>query len=160
MLSVFLLVIAVFCTATTLIYKNEWDFPKFVEVILSYILFFNLGLMALLAAYFHVFLGAETARNIGWEPGSPFQFEMGMANLAFGVLGVMAFWQRGNFWDATIIGWNILFLGCFVGHVMDFYVRDNTAPWNFGFFIWFNDLILPLLALACLIYLRQTRKPV
>lgn len=74
-----------------------------VETFLSYILFFNMGLMGLLGAYAHVFMGPETAKSIGWEPGSPFQYEIGMANLAFCTLGILSYWFRGSFWEASIV---------------------------------------------------------
>jgi len=107
--------------------------------------------MGLLAAYAHVFMGPETAQRIGWEPGSPFQFEIGMANLSYGVLGVLSFWAGLRFKAATVIGWSILLLGCFVGHLLNYYETGNTAPYNLGVFLWFNDLFLPILALALLI---------
>lgn len=154
MLSLILFVFAVFFTLCTLVYKNEWRTPKPVEILLSYILLLNMGLLGFLAAYAHVFMGPETAKLIGWEAGSPFQFEMGMANLSYGVLGILAFWIRGRFWDACIIGWSVLFLGCFVGHLIDYYTNNNTAPWNIGLYIWFTDLFLPLFVLATLTYLR------
>ena len=73
MVSVILFVIAIIFTICHLAYKKEWHYPKSVETFLSYILFFNMGLMGLLGAYAHVFMAAETARSIGWAPGSPFQ---------------------------------------------------------------------------------------
>jgi hypothetical protein len=159
MVSIVLFICAVIITIWHLTYKKEWYYPKSIEVFLSYILLFNMGLMGLLAAYAHVFLGPETARSIGWQPGSPFQYEIGMANLSYGVLGILAFWIRGGrFWDACIIGWVVLFLGCFVGHVIDYYENHNTAPYNIGPYIWFYDLFLPLLVLALLLSLRTAEK--
>lgn len=154
MLSVFLFVFAVLFTVGQLTLKKEWGSRKNGEVFLSYVLLFNMGVMGLLAAYAHVFMGPETARNIGWQPGSPFQYEIGMANLSYGVLGVLAFWIRGRFWEAAIIGWSILLLGCFVGHIHDYWVYDNTAPFNIGAYVWFNDLFLPLLVPATLAHIR------
>lgn len=157
MVSVLLFICAVTFTICHLSYKKEWLYPKSVETFLSYILFFNMGIMGLLGAYAHVFMGPETARSIGWEPGSPFQFEVGMANLAFGVLGILCYWFRNQFWDASIIGWGVLFLGCFVGHVINYYTENNTAPYNIGPYIWFYDLILPILVFALLCSLRLAK---
>lgn len=154
MLSVFLFVFAIAFSLGHLIYKKERRYLKIAEIILGYIIFFNIGLMGLLASYAHVFMGPQTAREIGWQPGSPFQFEIGMANLCFGVLGVMAYWIRGRFWDATCIGWSVFLLGCFVGHILDYYRYNNTAPLNYGIFIWFNDLFLPILVLGLLAYIQ------
>lgn len=148
----------VLVTLCHLTYKKAWHLHKAVRIFLSYFLFFNVGVMGLLAAYAHVFMGPETAALIGWEAGSPFQFEMGMANLSYGLLGMLAFWIRDRFWDATIIGWSVLLLGCFAGHVKNYYATLNVAPYNIGPAIWFNDLALPLLALSLLLYLRSSRR--
>lgn len=145
-------------TVFRLTYKKEWYYPKIEETFLSYILFFNMGLMGLLAAYAHVFMGPEIAKSIGWAPGSPFQYEVGMANLAFGVLGILSYWIRGRFWDASIIGWSVLLFGCFIGHVISYFVDNNKAPYNIGPYIWFYDLILPSLVLALLCHLRVYEK--
>lgn len=154
MISILLFICALVFAACHVVYKKERRYSINIETFLSYILFFNMGLMGFLAAYAHVFMGPETAKTIGWEPGSPFQFEMGMANLAFGVLGILSFWFRGSFWDAAIIGWSVLFLGCFVGHLMNYYIENNTAPYNIGPYIWFNDLLLPILVLMLLYRLK------
>lgn len=155
MVSLILFILAVIFTLGHITYHKIWEPRRAVEVLLSYILFFNMGIMSLLAAYLHIFMGPETAQMIGWQPGSPFQFEMGMANLSYGILGILAYWIRGRFWDAAIIGWSILLLGCFVGHVIDYYINHNSSPWNIGLLIWINDLILPLVLLSLLVYLRQ-----
>lgn len=154
-MDLFLFACAVILAILTIAYKEKWNCPKFAEIFLGYVLLFNIGIMSLLAAYAHVFMGPEIAKLIGWQAGSPFQFEMGMANLSYGVLGMLAFWIRGRFWDAVIIGWSVLLLGCFVGHVMDYYANDNTAPYNIGGHIWFYDLFLPILVLTTLNYLRM-----
>lgn len=39
----------------------------------------------------HVFISDEVADSIGWNAGSPFQLEVGFANLAIGVLGAATF---------------------------------------------------------------------
>lgn len=158
MVSIVLFACALLCSICHITYKKEWYYPKSIETFLAYILFFNMGLMGLLGAYAHVFLGPETAKSIGWEPGSPFQFEIGMANLSFGVLGILSFWIRDRFWDACIIGWSVLFLGCFVGHVINYYTTHNTAPYNIGPYIWFYDLFLPLLVLTLFFYLKSSQK--
>lgn len=154
MLVVALFIIAFVCTLINLAWRRNWHCPMAAETFLGYVLLFNMGIMSLLAAYAHVFMGPEIAAKIGWAPGSPFQFEIGMANLSYGVLGVLAFWIRGRFWDASIIGWSILLLGCFVGHVIDYFANGNTAPLNIGAFIWFNDLLIPIFMLVTLYYIR------
>lgn len=158
MVSLILFICAIVLSVCYLIYKKQWYYSKILETFLAYILFFNMGLMGFLAAYAHVFMASETAKSIGWLSGSPFQFEIGMANLAFGVLGVLSYWIRGRFWDAAIIGWSVLFFGCFVGHVINYYTENNTAPYNIGPYIWFYDLLLPILVLVLLYSLRRVKR--
>lgn len=147
MLSIFSFIIAVLCTLVHLVYKKGSK----AEVFLSYLLFFSMGVMGLFAAYAHLFKGPEIAHLIGWPAHNPFQFEIGVANLSYGVLGLLAYWIRGRFWDAAIIGWSIFLLGCFISHL----IYQNLAPLNIGIFLWFNDLFLPLLFLSLLYYLRS-----
>lgn len=142
-----LFIIAIIFTLGELFLKKR---RNYVETFLSYLLFFMMGVMGILAAYAHIFRGPETAQWIGWAPGSPFQFEMGMTNLSYGFLGILAYWFRGRFWEAAGIGWSVLLLGCFVGHVLDYINTGNNAPYNIGPAIWFYDLFLPLLVLSLL----------
>ncbi len=155
MFGVYVFGVVIACSLIHLVVKWDWHWPRICEVFLSYILLFNVGLMGLLAAFSHIFFGPETAKLIGWEPGSPFQFEIGVADLSYGVLGVLAYWIRGNFWTATIIGWSVLMIGCFAGHLMDYILHGNDASYNIGIFIWIYDFILPFIALGLLKASRQ-----
>ncbi len=130
--------------------KKPLSKGKVVEVILLYILVFFVGVGCFVGAAAHVLRGPETAAGIGWQPGSPFQFEIGMANLAFGVLGILCIWQRGGFWTATGIGVAVLVLGCAYGHVYEMLVHHDYAPYNAGFGIFFNDAVIPLIILILL----------
>ena len=42
----------------------------------------------------HYFLSDTVAQSIGWPKGNPFQLEVGFANLALGVLGIVVFKHR------------------------------------------------------------------
>ncbi len=124
------------------------------KTFLNYLLFFNVGLMGLLAFYAHVLMADATAERIGWATGSPFQTEIGIANLSYGVLGILSVWFRGKFSLATVIGYSILLLGAFVVHMIQF-SKGDVAPLNIGIFVWFNDLIIPLILLSLVIFLRR-----
>jgi Family of unknown function (DUF6790) len=123
---------------------------RVVEVILLYILVILVGVACILAGIGHIFMGPETARGIGWQPGSPFQFEIGLANWAFGLLGILCIWKRGEFWTATGIGVSVLLLGCAGLHIYEIVVHHNYAPYNAGAGILFNDGVLPVIILILL----------
>ncbi|MCB1149851.1 MAG: hypothetical protein KDK48_06765 [Chlamydiia bacterium] len=150
MLALYLFGLAVLFTLV----HYAWKRGSFAETFLAYLLFFNVGLMGLLAGYAHIFMGPEIAEQIGWAPGSPFQFEMGIANISYGVLGVLSFWRRGKFWEATVIGYSILLLGAMVGHIIE-WTKGDSAPLNIGPAIWLWDFVLPLLLLGLLFYWRK-----
>jgi hypothetical protein len=158
MLFAILFGLAVFVPIIYLSVREEWRSGHVAEHFLASLLFFVMGWMGILAAYAHVFMGPEIAKQIGWAPGSPFQYEIGMANLAFGVLGVLSYWIRGHFWTAAIIGWSVLLIGCFIGHVIDYQQTGNDAPYNIGIYIWVYDLLMPLVALGLLAVASKERE--
>jgi len=84
---------------------------RVVDVALFYLLVIFAGIGGLMGAVTHTFFAKEIALGIGWQPGSPFQFEVAMANLAFGVLGIMCIWNRRGFRAATGVGLAVFFLG-------------------------------------------------
>lgn len=87
----------------------------------------------------------------GWPTGSPFQYEVAAANLAFGILGVLCIWWRGSFWLATGIGSAVFLFGAAMVHLCDLVLHHNLAANNAGLILWLDDLTLPILLLALLI---------
>ena len=59
-------------------------YESIAERFLSWILLLPIGVTGLWAAITHIFFPTTAAAHIGWQV-SPFQFEVGMANLAIGV---------------------------------------------------------------------------
>lgn len=78
----------------------------------------------------HFFASDAVAEAIGWPAGSPFQLEMGFANLAMGVLAAISIGRRDGFREATVIGWTILSVGAFIVHVIDLAQTGNLSPGN------------------------------
>lgn len=56
------------------------------DTLLRGIFLFPVGLMSLWAATGHIFFPQQAAAAIGWQT-SPFQFEVGVANLGIGLAG-------------------------------------------------------------------------
>ena len=105
---------------------------RVIEVALLYLLVIGAGVSGLLSFVAHAFAAAETARSIGWEPGSPFQFEVAVADLSYGVLGLMCIRWRGSFWLATGVAMSVFYLGCNYGHLYEAFVNGDRAPNNYG----------------------------
>jgi hypothetical protein len=127
---------------------------RVVEVLLLYLLVIFAGLGGVTGFLGHTFIAREIALKIGWQT-SPFQFEVAMANLAFGVLGLMCIWQRRGFRTATGIGYAIFLLGCGYGHYRDMTLHGNFSPYNVGAVLWVNDLGIPVVILILLLVRRH-----
>lgn len=105
---------------------------RVVTILLLYALVLDVGVLGLPLGFIpHVFFADETARMIGWAPGSPFQFEVGIHDGAWGVLGFLCLWIRGSFWIATGLGWALFMLGAAYGHLRETLLQGNYAPANF-----------------------------
>ncbi|HEX2215481.1 MAG TPA: DUF6790 family protein [Xanthobacteraceae bacterium] len=103
-----------------------------VHVLLLYALVMGVGVIGLPLGFVpHVFFPDQTAAMIGWPTGSPFQFEVGVHDGAWGVLGFLCIWIGGLFWLATGLGWALFMLGATYGHIRDTVVAANYAPYNF-----------------------------
>ena len=89
----------------------------------------------------HLFMPAPVAASIGW-PTSRFQWEVGLANVGYGVAGVMAPSYGRKFWLATIVVFSIFMLGAAVGHIRSMLAEHNCAPGNTGYISWY-DLLAP-----------------
>lgn len=124
-----------------------------VELLLLYLLVINIGVGCLLAWYGHTFMADEIARKIGWQPGSPFQFEVALADLSWGVCGLLCIWFRQGFWTATGIGSAVYLVGCAFGHVRDMIHHENMAVYNAGPVLWIGDVAVPFTILV-LLFLR------
>jgi hypothetical protein len=104
--------------------------PRRIEVFVVYLLAISVGANGIGGAFGHLFLSDLVAESIGWPTGSPFQLEMGFANLALGVLGFLAVGRRGGFRTATIIAVAVIGFGATAVHLLDVAATGNLAPGN------------------------------
>ena len=116
-------------------------------------LIYLVGVTGIIAASGHLLKADDVARSIGWAPGSPFQWEVGVAGLGFGVLGVMCPAYGRGFWLATIVMASIFLIGAAVGHVKQMVVANNYAPGNAGA-IFAADVVVPIFLIV--LYLTYT----
>lgn len=78
----------------------------------------------------HFFLSDQVAESIGWPVRSPFQLEVAFANLALGILGLVAVGRRDGFREATVIAVTVFGVGATIVHFMDITATENLAPGN------------------------------
>lgn len=128
--------------------------PAISKLMLRWFMLLVIGVVSLIGFVFHIFFAETTAHMIGWA-NSPFQYEVGIANLAFGVLGVLAFIiNHYKFSLATGIGFAIWFFGDGVGHIYQLAYLGNTAAYNAGSTL-YTDILLPIMVVLLLIFARE-----
>jgi hypothetical protein len=110
--------------------KGSKDIHTISQTLLLYQLTVTIGLMGLLSAYGHLFMSDKIAKQIGWQTGSMFQIELGYCCLGMGLMGILSFWFRDNFWLATIIFTSSFLLGATLVHIKEMKKNKNFSPGN------------------------------
>jgi len=119
----------------------------FISTLLLYVLIFSVGLQGLFAFIGHYFRSHEVAEYIGWPKGNLFQKEIAYTNLAFGILGILCIWLRGDFWLATIIGKSVFLFGAAQVHITDKIKNKNLHPGNSGAVL-YMEIIIPVVLIG------------
>jgi Family of unknown function (DUF6790) len=131
--------------------------PLIVEKLLSWHVFWAIGVLYLYNFIMHGFFGAMSARFIGWED-SPFQFEVATASLGFAAVGFLAAFRSFDLRLAAIVGPSLFMLGAAVGHVYQMVTAHNFAPGNAGI-IFYMDIIIPLFGFLLLWLQHRLGRP-
>ena len=101
-----------------------------IELFMIYLFAISVGANGWGGAFGHLFLSDLIADSIGWAAGSPFQLEMGFANLALGVLGFVSVSRRDGFRAATITATIVIGVGATIVHLLDIVHEGNLSPGN------------------------------
>ena len=109
--------------------------------LLRYAFIFAVGLMGLWGAVGHIAFPVRVAQAIGWQT-SPFQFEVGVANLGIGCAGLYAAFRSFEARLATNLVLACFLIGAGIGHIRDIVTAGNFAPGNAGPIL-FTDLLTP-----------------
>jgi hypothetical protein len=124
--------------------------PGKAERYLAWLLLLSVGVQGIWAGFFHVFFPHTAAAQIGWQV-SPFQFEIGVADMAIGIVAVASFWRSLDF-KGAVVGYIVLFyIGVAIGHVREAVTANNFSPDNFGLLLLLTVVqvvLLPVLYFA------------
>lgn len=128
-----------------------------IDRLLRYLFLFPLGLQSLWAFVGHVFFAERAAAAIGWAT-SPFQYEVGVANLGLGLASLYAAFRGFEARLAVAIAAACFLIGAGVGHVRDIVVGGNFAPGNAGP-IMVADFLTPIVILVLLVLASGKLRP-
>jgi hypothetical protein len=121
-----ILFVAAFVVAGLL--KEPAHFPT---RLLDWLLLLSVGIEEAWAGFFHVFFAQTAAASIGWQV-SPFQFEIGVADLAIGIAAIVSFWRSFDFKAAVIVYIVLFYIGVAIGHFHEAIAMGNLSANNFG----------------------------
>jgi 4-amino-4-deoxy-L-arabinose transferase-like glycosyltransferase len=136
--------------------KSSRPRERRLEIFLLYLFGIGVAGSGIGGFFGHVFISDPVAESIGWPTGNPFQLEVGVANLAVGILGILAMSRRDGFREATVIAATVFGVGATVVHVMDVIETGNLAPGNTIQNI--SNLLRPALLIAFLAASRRAER--
>ena len=139
------------------VWRGPRPIPRWfaVDRALRYIFIFPLGLLGIWAFVGHVMFPLRSAAAIGWQP-SPFQFEVGYANLGIGLARLYAAFTTFYARVAVAIAASCFLVGAGIGHVHDIIAYGNLTAGNAGPIL-VTDFLTPMAALTLLIL--SARRP-
>jgi hypothetical protein len=126
-----------------------------VEIYYRWISLLPLGVSEIYAFIMHTFFPSLAASTIGWA-ASPFQYEVGMANLGFGVIAILSFKASYGFRFATVVATTCWLWGNALGHIYQMITHHNFRPGNAGSWFWM-DIVIPIILLICISRMKPGR---
>ena len=128
-----------------------------VDRLLRYLFLFPLGLQGLWAFIGHVFFAEQAAASIGWA-NTPFQYEVGVANLGLGLAAIYAAFKGFEARLAVAIVGACFLIGAGIIHIVDIVGRGNLAPGNAGPIL-VTDFLTPLAIFVLLAFASEKWRP-
>jgi len=98
---IFLFLTAICSIFVIIVYGLGWK-----EALIRNFLFWNVGIRGLIAFFSNWYspIAREIARAYGWPLENSFQTDLAATEGAFGILGILSLWFKGDFWFATLLG--------------------------------------------------------
>jgi hypothetical protein len=110
-------------------------------LIFDYYVFIAVGLQGLISGIVQTMNPAFVADFVQWD-NSPFIVEVGMANLAFGIIGIVSPWRDFSWRAATATGYSVFLVLTGIWHVANILYQGPT-PGHYGHFV-LTDLLIPI----------------
>ncbi len=128
-----------------------------IDRLLRYLFVFPLGLQGLWAFVGHTFFAEEAAQAIGWA-NTPFQYEVGVANLGLALASLYAAFRGFEARMAAGLAAACFLVGAGIIHIRDIAETGNLAPGNAGP-IMITDFLTPIAVLVLLFLASDALRP-
>lgn len=115
------------------------------ERYLAWLLLLAVGVDGIWAGIFHILFPSIASAEIGWA-ASPFETEIGIADLAIGITAVISFWRSLSFKSGVATYAIFFYGGVAIGHFYQAFAYNNYSPDNFGLLLVVTLLRIILLA--------------
>ncbi len=125
------------------------------DILYRWLALLPVGIGGLYTFVMHAFFPDIAAAAIGWQP-SPFQFEVAMADLGFGLIAILSFRASYGFRMATVIANACWLWGDAIGHIYQIVSQHNFSQGNAGSWFWM-DVIIPALLILSISKLNPRR---
>jgi hypothetical protein len=126
---------------------------KKTNTIYLYYIIIGVGMQGLVTGIMQILHPSFVANYVQW-PYSPFLLELGLANLSYGILGILSPWLSRGWQTATAVGYALFLLFTGSGHLIDL-IKHGSHPGNSGAFL-YSDLGVALALLSLVILQHKT----
>ena len=118
------------------------------NVIFLYYLVISVGIQGIYTGFWQVFYPQHVAEFLKW-PNSPFLAELGAANIAFGILGVLCPIMDVGWKAAAAINYSLFLFLTGIMHIVN-NIRFGLSSGDFGAFV-ISDITVAAILIFCLI---------
>ena len=125
-----------------------------IETLLLYYILIGVGIQALASGITQTFFSNSVFQYVQW-PFSPFMLELGLANISYGILGLLCPWMDKGWQKATAFGYASFLLFTGTRHAVEIY-NSGVNYGNSGAFAYVDYIMSAILFfLLALCYLRK-----
>lgn len=126
---------------------------KTTEKILLYYIFICIGIQGLASGVMQTFFSQSVILYVHW-PFSPFMLELGLANISYGILGILSPWMTRGWQTATAFGYALFLLFTGMRHALEI-LNIGMNPGNSGSFAYVDYIVSMILFVLLALRYRQ-----
>lgn len=124
-----------------------------IEYILLYYIVIGIGIQGLASGIMQTFYSNSVTQYVHW-PFSPFMLELGLANISYGILGILSPWMNRGWQTATAFGYALFLLFTGMRHVIEI-IEKGVNPGNSGSFMYVDNILSYILFLLLILKYRE-----